>query len=144
MNARNIRSAGFGPSSSYFTALTPHPHSMALHESFITLLLHTTVYAPPLRIFCVVIVFFSSAHFFSSLVCLTRQTQTGGKQPTKGVLGFCAMLLKTCEYDAAPVFQKLLDAYQADLSKDEALFGVRFSWSKFRRAVKRGPVLGRR
>ncbi|CBJ48992.1 conserved unknown protein [Ectocarpus siliculosus] len=51
------------------------------------------------------------------------KTQTGGKQPTKGVLGFCAMLLKTCEYDATPVFQKLLDAYQADLSKDEALFG---------------------
>ena len=44
--------------------------------------------------------------------------------PAKGVLGFCALLLKTCEYDAAPVFQKLLDSYRGDLSVDESLFGV--------------------
>ena len=40
------------------------------------------------------------------------------------MLGFCALLLKTCEYDAAPVFQKLLDSYRGDLSVDESLFGV--------------------
>eukprot|EP00752_Nemacystus_decipiens_P002925 g2720.t1 len=51
------------------------------------------------------------------------KNRTGGKPPTKGVLGFCALLLKTCEYDAAPVFQKLLDSYRGDLSVDESLFG---------------------
>lgn len=45
---------------------------------------------------------------------------------TKGALGFCVLLLKTCEYDAAPVFQKILDIYREDLSVDDALFGVSF------------------
>lgn len=57
-------------------------------------------------------------------VCYLDQNQTGGKLTTKGVLGFCVLLVKTCEYDAAPVFQKILDIYRADLSVDESLFGV--------------------
>lgn len=61
---------------------------------------------------------------FVSAVVTWDQNQTGGKAPAKGVLGFCALLLKTCEYDAAPVFQKLLDSYRGDLSVDESLFGV--------------------
>lgn len=67
--------------------------------------------------------------FRAPLLLLLHQNQTGGKAPTKGVLGFCVLLLKTCEYDAAPVFQKLLDSYRGDLSVDESLFGVsqRFS-----------------
>lgn len=66
------------------------------------------------------------------LCCCDRldQNQTGGKAPAKGVLGFCALLLKTCEYDAAPVFQKLLDSYRGDLSVDESLFGVSFCYLK--------------
>lgn len=63
-----------------------------------------------------------SAHLVSCF-CV-RQNQTGGAVSTKGVLGFCVLLLKTCEYDAASVFQKVLEIYRADLSVDEALFGV--------------------
>ncbi|CAN0443178.1 unnamed protein product [Ascophyllum nodosum] len=41
----------------------------------------------------------------------------------KGLLTFCGLLLKTCEYDAAPVFKKLLEVFRAELSVDNALFG---------------------
>lgn len=68
---------------------------------------------------------------------MADQSQTGGKAPAKGVLGFCALLLKTCEYDAAPVFQKLLDSYRGDLSVDESLFGV--SLVTFHHAVELIP-----
>ncbi|CAM9541298.1 unnamed protein product [Choristocarpus tenellus] len=49
------------------------------------------------------------------------------KQCPKGeVLGplptFCGLLLKTCEYDAGPVFQQLLDKYKPSLSKEAGLF----------------------
>lgn len=62
-------------------------------------------------------------------VFVVCQNQTGGTVSTKGVLGFCVLLLKTCEYDAAPVFQKILDIYRADLSVDDGLFGVSFRQS---------------
>lgn len=41
------------------------------------------------------------------------------------MIAFSGMVLKTCEYDAGPVFQKLLEAYMSELSTDKAMFGVR-------------------
>eukprot|EP00903_Cladosiphon_okamuranus_P020155 g18504.t1 len=59
----------------------------------------------------------------NALLDAYKNQTVGGKTPTKGVLGFCALLLKTCEYDAAPVFQKLLESYRGDLAVDESLIG---------------------
>lgn len=58
------------------------------------------------------------------LSCLHVGSQNQLEGKPKGLVAFCGLLLKTCEYDAAPVFEKLLDMYRADLSADEALFGV--------------------
>lgn len=43
----------------------------------------------------------------------------------KGLLAFCGLLLKTCEHDAGPVFQKLIEAYGNEVSVDKSTLGVR-------------------
>lgn len=53
-----------------------------------------------------------------------RLDGTGSNRKSSRLIVFCRLLLKTCEYDATPVFQKLLDEFRADLSVDDALFGV--------------------
>lgn len=54
-----------------------------------------------------------------------QSRQEGGcTQQLTGLLLFCGLLLKTCEYDAGPVFQRLLEAFRADLSVDNSLFAV--------------------
>ncbi|CAM9740728.1 unnamed protein product [Discosporangium mesarthrocarpum] len=37
---------------------------------------------------------------------------------------FCRLLLKTCEYDAAPVFQKLVELYKPSLEKEPSILAV--------------------
>lgn len=55
---------------------------------------------------------------------LSRAYQNQAESKPTGLISFCVLLLKTCEYDAAPVFQKLLEHFRADISVDAALFGV--------------------
>lgn len=57
-------------------------------------------------------------------ICDHYSVQSRTQVKSRALLGFCGMVLKTCEYDASPVFQRLLDSYRAEFEADPALFGV--------------------
>ena len=67
---------------------------------------------------------------------ISRAKQRHKSEKPKGLLTFCGLLLKTCEYDAAPVFKKLLEVFRAELSVDNALFGVSMLQTFFRMIEK--------